>query len=54
MKICYSNYEETRLRENYALWLWCVVLFGWWVIEITTENDTDSCFMKEMENNRWT
>lgn len=54
MKICYSGYDETVLRENYALWLWCTVMFWWWVITISTENDTDSCFMPEMNNNKWT
>jgi len=45
MKICFSGFDETVMREDYALWLWCVTLFFWWVITISTENDTDSCFM---------
>jgi hypothetical protein len=54
LKICYSGYEETILRENYALWLFMVTLFIFWICLIATENDPPEVFMEEYKEKKLT
>jgi hypothetical protein len=42
------------MRENYALWLWVLGIFVWWIVTVVAENDTQEVFVEDFDRINWT